>query len=88
MVVTTVLPIELKVKPKLTTKPETIAEDEKKLKDIKLPQITAIVDNNILIDNRWLQEGDYYDKFQIIKIDIKNIKLKYNNQIYRIQNEY
>jgi len=49
-----------------------------------LPKLYAIVNNHVLINNKWLKLNDTFDGYKIIKIYIDSVELESNANVFKI----
>jgi len=55
------------------------------LKVVKpLPKLYAIVNNHVLINNRWLQENDTFDGYTVKKIHLDFVELESDANVFKI----
>jgi hypothetical protein len=48
------------------------------------PKLYAIVNDYVLINNKWLKEGDIFDGYEVLKIYIDFVELKSDENVFKI----
>jgi len=48
------------------------------------PKLYAIVNDYVLINNKWLKEGDIFDGYEVLKIHIDFVELKSDTNVFKI----
>lgn len=48
------------------------------------PKLYAIVNDHVLINNKWLKKGDTFDGYEVLKIDIDFVQLKSDTNVFKI----
>ena len=50
-----------------------------------LPKLYAIVNEHVLINNKWLKQNDSFDGYKILKIYLDYVELESNNNVFKLR---
>jgi len=50
-----------------------------------LPKLYAIVNDHVLINNKWLKENDSFDGYKILKIYLDYVELESNDNVFKLR---
>jgi len=50
-----------------------------------LPKLYAIVNEHVLINNKWLKENDSFEGYKILKIYLDFVELESNNNVFKLR---
>jgi len=50
-----------------------------------LPRLFAIVNDHVLINNKWLKQNDIFDGYKVIKIHLDYVELKSDSKVFKLE---